>query len=90
MQKSIFCAHELSGKPIAVGKLEEPGEQDAILKTSGLAAVGKLRVRYYEFFQNKPETSEYGNAVSRRDIKMYLTDSSREFKRSDENNIIAQ
>ena len=28
MQKSIFCAHQFSGKPIAVGKLEEPGEQD--------------------------------------------------------------
>ena len=34
------------GKLTAVGKLEELGEQSTILKASGLAAIGNLRVRF--------------------------------------------
>ena len=45
MRKKIELFLPLStGNLTAVGKLEEPEEQEEILKTSGLARIGSLRV----------------------------------------------
>jgi len=65
MRKKIELFLSLStGNLTAVGKLEEPEEQEEILKTSGLARIGSLRELNRAQVSSENVTSKYFQMLS--------------------------